>query len=77
MAQPVWVTPAGSLGIIPEGVFYQIPLQAYEPSAQTVLYRVIAGDLPAGVQLADNGLITGVPQAVASLQGCHKKSIVT
>ena len=69
MAQPVWVTPAGSLGIVPEGVFYQIPLQAYEPSAQTVLYRVIAGDLPAGVQLADNGLITGVPQAVASLQG--------
>jgi hypothetical protein len=69
MAQPVWVTPAGSLGIVPEGVFYQIPLQAYEPSAQTVLYRVIAGDLPAGVQLADNGLVTGVPQAVASLQG--------
>jgi hypothetical protein len=69
MAQPVWITPAGSLGIIPEGVFYQIPLQAYEPSAQTVRYRVIAGELPAGVQCAENGLITGVPLAIASLQG--------
>jgi len=23
MSQPVWITPAGSLGNIPEGVFYQ------------------------------------------------------
>ncbi len=70
MAQPVWVTPAGSLGIIPEGVFYQIPLQAYEPAtSETVYYRIIAGELPAGVQCADNGLIAGIPKAIASLQG--------
>jgi hypothetical protein len=31
MAQPKWVTPAGSLGTIPEGVFYSTPLLAEEP----------------------------------------------
>lgn len=36
MAQPVWITPAGSLGVIPEGVFYQQDLLAYtEPLANT------------------------------------------
>jgi hypothetical protein len=70
MAQPVWITPPGSLGTIPEGVFYQIPLQAYEPvSAETVYYRIIAGELPAGIQCEANGLIAGVPQAIASVQG--------
>ena len=70
MAQPVWITPPGSLGTIPEGVFYQIPLQAYEPvSAEYVFYRVIAGELPAGIQCESNGLIAGVPQAIASVQG--------
>jgi len=32
-------------------------------------YRMIAGTLPAGVQCSATGLIAGVPQAVASLQG--------
>lgn len=70
MAQPVWITPSGSLGTIPEGIFYQIPLQAYEPvDSATVYYRVIAGELPAGVQCEANGLITGTPRAIASVQG--------
>jgi hypothetical protein len=74
MAQPVWITPPGSLGTIPEGVFYQIPLEAYEPvSAQTVYYQVIAGELPAGVQCGANGLIAGVPQAIANVQGVPKE----
>jgi Putative Ig domain len=32
MSQPYWITPAGSLGTIPEGVFYSIPLQAIDPA---------------------------------------------
>ena len=28
MAQPVWITPAGSLGTIPEGIFYQTSMLA-------------------------------------------------
>jgi hypothetical protein len=70
MAQPVWITPAGSLGTIPEGVFYQTPLQAFEPELnETVYFEVIAGQLPAGIQVASTGLLAGVPQAIASVQG--------
>jgi hypothetical protein len=73
MAQPVWVTPSGNLGTIPEGQFYQIPLRAYNPAEpvdpDSVKFLIIAGALPRGVQLTKNGLISGVAQAIASLQG--------
>ena len=36
MSQPVWETPPGSLGTIPEGVFYSIPILATEPTNATV-----------------------------------------
>jgi hypothetical protein len=72
MAQPIWITPAGSLGIIPEGIFYQNSMRAYDPDPEPgteLYYRVISGTLPAGIQCSITGLIAGVPQAVASLQG--------
>ena len=67
MSQPVWITPAGSLGNIPEGVFYQNILLVTADT--TVYYQVIAGQLPPGIQITSNGMITGVPQALASVQG--------
>jgi hypothetical protein len=70
MAQPVWVTPAGSLGTVAEGVFFQVPLIALEPDiGDEVRYQLIAGQLPAGVQCAPNGTITGIPEAVYTVQG--------
>ena len=145
MAQPVWVTPAGNLGTIPEGVFYSTPLQAVEPlrtitptlvfgngtvitvifapqasipydvgtdvvlagftpatyngsytvltasknsvtvlgtasqpvtvigtisnTPDVVFYRLIAGNLPSGMQINQNGLLNGIPQAVTNIQG--------
>jgi len=72
MAQPIWITPAGSLGTIPEGIFYQTSMRAYDPDPEPgtdLYYRVIAGTLPAGIQCSITGLIAGVPQALASLQG--------
>ena len=151
MAQPIWITPAGTLGTIPEGIFYQQTMLASTdpiltvtctatssitntitcnstagmytdlniqftgdvfggitlgvryfvlevissteftitttefnttPIALTtatglmigsvtqhVYYRLISGTLPKGIQCSDNGLIMGVPRAVASLQG--------
>jgi len=72
MAQPIWITPAGSLGIIPEGIFYQNSMRAYDPDPEPgteIYYRIIAGVLPAGIQCSATGLIAGVPQAIASLQG--------
>jgi len=152
MSQPIWITPAGSLGTIPEGIFYQntmlvttdpLPITptctattagtnvitctstegiypelfvmftgtvfggisstveyyvldvisgtqfritaAYQGTSpvelttatgsmtavfrQSVYYTIIAGSLPPGIQCSANGLIVGVPQALASLQG--------
>ena len=152
MTQPVWQTPAGSLGVIPENVFYSQDLVALTPpepipsmctattattdiitcdttagaqvgyiaefvgtefgglqentsyyvleiisatqfritAARTstvpvslatatgnmtarfyrpVRYQLVAGQLPAGVQITSNGLVTGVPQAVSTVQG--------
>ena len=71
MTQPVWITPAGSLGVIPVGVFFQLTLFGElpgEPGAE-LYYSVIAGRLPDGIQCARNGVLTGTPEAVASLQG--------
>jgi len=69
MAQPVWETPAGSLGTIPEGVFYSTPLVAVDPGASTVYFQLIAGQLPPGLQIQQSGLLAGVPQAVVTVQG--------
>ena len=70
MAQPVWITPPGSLGTIPENIFYQVPIEAYEPDlSETVYYRLIAGALPEGVQLSETGILAGVPKATGKVQG--------
>lgn len=155
MAQPFWITPAGSLGTIPEGVFYQQSMLASVPPEpvqvtvtattagtnrltcastsqiqegwsvmftgstfggindftqyyvleivnstqftvtvinpyeitstavplttatgnmgtvfkQNIEYFVLAGNLPPGIQCNFNGVVAGVPKAVASFQG--------
>lgn len=152
MTQPIWQTPAGSLGVIPENIFFTQDLVALTPpeavpaictattagtnvitcdttagaevgyiaefvgtefgglqentayyvleivsatqfritaarvstqpvplvtaaGAMTarfyrpVRYQLVAGQLPAGVQITSNGLVTGVPQAVSTVQG--------
>ena len=66
--QPQWVTAAGDLGTIPEGVFYQIPFQAIA-NGQDVFFTVIAGELPAGIQIKRNGVLEGVPKNVVNVQG--------
>ena len=65
MAQPVWITPAGNLGTIAEGVFFTLPLVAVDPDAGTVYYELVAGSLPAGVQITGTGSVIGVPSAKA------------
>jgi len=64
-AQPVWETPPGTLGTIPEGVFYSIPLVAYDPDdVDTVYFKVIAGQLPNGIQINEDGILAGTPQSL-------------
>jgi len=69
MAQPVWLTDAGSLGTIEEGRFFQLPLLAEDSDNGTVYFSLLAGSLPAGIQVSSNGLISGIPKAIAVLQG--------
>lgn len=69
MAQPVWQTPAGSLGVVPESVFFRYPLVAVDPDAGPVTYTVIAGALPSGIQCTTTGEILGVPVATTTIQG--------
>jgi len=66
--QPQWITTAGSLGTIPEGVFYSVPIEA-TADTETVYYQLIAGQLPAGIQISNTGTITGVPQSIIKIQG--------
>jgi len=41
-AQPVWITPSGSLGVVPEGTFYQVPLQVVD--TVTIKINSISGN---------------------------------
>jgi hypothetical protein len=67
MSIPTWVTPAGTLGTIPEGVFYSLPLVA--TATETVYYKVIAGQLPPGVFIDETGILSGNPNAKARIEG--------
>jgi hypothetical protein len=69
MAQPIWVTSAGSLGTIPDGVFYQTQVSAFDPDGDPVYFALIAGSLPNGIALSTTGSVEGVPIAVINLQG--------
>jgi len=64
---PTWVTPPGTLGTIPEGVFYSAPLTA--TATDTVYYELIAGRLPPGVQIDETGILSGNPLAQGTVQG--------
>jgi len=70
--KPIWETPAGDLGTIQEGKFFQLTLTAYDDStndASTLYYTMLAGELPDGIQCTRTGLIAGTPRAVSSVQG--------
>lgn len=68
MAQPQWITPAGSLGTIPEGVFYSDSVEAVA-DGQDVFFRLISGELPDGIQVSANGTVEGIPKTVTRVQG--------
>ena len=67
MSRPVWITPAGSLGTIPEGVFYSIPLSATADT--TVYYELIAGNLPPGMFINEDGILSGNPVSKSASEG--------
>lgn len=67
MTQPVWNTPAGTLGTFPGNQPLTITLSASVQSPATQLsYKVLNGSLPAPLVLSTSGVITGTPTIVTS-----------
>ena len=65
MAQPVWNTPAGSIGSYPALLIMSFELSATPVSpATTLTYKLISGSLPSGLSLSTVGLISGTPTLV-------------
>lgn len=69
MATPVWTTTAGKLASIDEQVGFSLQLEANDPvpmgDSTSIVYSVIAGSLPPGMQVTSTGLLTGTPAEVA------------
>jgi hypothetical protein len=69
MAQPIWNTPAGSIGTFPYGVVSVFELSASPVSPATTIasYNLLAGTLPIGMTLnTTTGVISGIPILVLS-----------
>ena len=66
MAQPNWITPAGSIGTYPYGytMTFLVSATPVNPAA-TITYTLLSGSLPTNLTLkTSNGLISGVPTLV-------------
>ena len=74
MASPIWITPKGTLGTIQEQVFYELLMEAYDPADpdglnDTITYTIVAGSLPPGLVMYENGSIQGEPKNLYYLRG--------
>ncbi len=65
MATPVWTTTAGKIATIDEQASFSLQLEANTSDSTAITYSVIAGSLPAGMQVTSTGLLTGTPAEVA------------
>lgn len=70
MGKPVWVTRAGNLGTLEEGVFYELLMEAFDPDGGNLEYQVIAGYMPPGLVMDERtGLISGRPKDLYIVRG--------
>lgn len=65
MAYPIWITPAGNLGIVPSAEYYQYALDAYDTAGGTLAYVRVSGILPPGIQITTTGILQGIPVSTA------------
>jgi len=67
MAQPIWNTPAGSIGRYPATIVMvnQLSASAVFP-ATTITYTLLSGTLPPGISISTSGLISGTPTLVTA-----------
>ena len=65
MAQPTWVTTAGTIGTFPYGINVSFQFLATPVSPATnITYSLLAGTLPTNLVIDVNGLLTGIPTLV-------------
>jgi len=68
MSQPIWNTPAGTLGTFPAINPLLVTLSASPVSpATTVTYKLLSGTLPTGLAISTSGVIAGTPPLVTEL----------
>jgi hypothetical protein len=65
MAYPIWITPAGNLGIVPSAEYYQLTLDAYDTAGGDLVYAKLSGILPPGLQVTTLGVLQGIPISTA------------
>jgi len=70
MAYPVWITPAGNLGVVPEQEYYRLPLDAFDAAGGQLKFFQVSGTLPPGIQVVSNvaastGYLQGIPISTA------------
>jgi hypothetical protein len=68
MAYPIWLTPAGNLGIVPEQAYYDFHLDAYDTAGGALKFTKVSGTLPPGVQVVNvgnKGYLRGIPISTA------------
>lgn len=61
MSYITWITPKGNLGTVPEGEFFEFPLNAIDNAGDPVSYYLLSGKPPVGVQCTLTGFIKGTP----------------
>lgn len=57
--EPIWETEAGEVVRQFSGMKFTNQLSAYDPNGKPVTYTLISGNLPAGISVRPDGLITG------------------
>lgn len=75
MTQPIWNTPAGSIGSFPAliPISFQLSATPVAPATE-VTYKIISGSLPNGLTLSESGLISGTPPLV--IRGTSQEFVV-
>ena len=67
MAQPIWNTPAGTIGTYPATIALSTQLSASPVlPATSVTYILLSGVLPPGITISSSGLISGTPTLVTT-----------
>ena len=69
-----WVTPAGTLGTIPNGQYYSLKIQAETSNNLGITYSFVSGELPPGMQLISHQVNKTIAQPYYGLTNTLKLS---